>query len=235
MSDTGAPSDADQDGGDSDAAPLINPGFGLPTAPTTPNQLSLSTWTEIGAADWTCLDTPSGDQPSIQAISLSGRVTDFHAPMSGVGNATVTAFPGSELNGNSGMGTSSNAAPTRGEFALSLSPLPGGTTRYGFRLVADGYVETYRLNEYLLPTMATQTRDQSPLGESTANALTAAVGVTRSPVLGLPPQTAPAYVQVWGYRSAADLTAGTLALLAQLPTPIGAGAALTVVLEPRRL
>lgn len=289
------------DGGGIDAPMLENPGFPVPTAVTKANTFSMGAWSEVGDADWSCLNTPSDDQPSTQAIALTGVIDDFQSG-DGVGNATVTAFPGIMLSANSGMATSSNVAATRGQYSMNLTMLPSGTTRFGFKVESTGYLKTYLLNQYLNPANATQNRGISAVSESTANALPAFVGVTRdvadgvlagamrdcqgrevsnavatvsstmgtvahltgaetfyfsagssslpvrhtqSPttnkdglfvVLGLPPQTAPAFIQVWGFPTAADLAMGAagLKLLSELPSPVEANAVITGSFEPKR-
>lgn len=284
-----------------DAPMLENPGFPVPTAVTKANMKAGGVWTEIGDADWSCLNTPSADQPSTQAIALTGVIDDFQSG-DGVGNATVTAFPGIMLTANNGMATSSNVAATRGQYSMNLAALPSGTTRFGFKVEATGYLKTYLLNQYLNPANATQNRDISAVSESTANALPAFVGVTRdtakgvlagamrdcqgrevsnavatvsstqgtvahlagaetfyfsagssslpvrhtqSPtmnkdglfvVLNLPPQAAPAFIQIWGFPTAADLAMGAagLKLLGELASPVEANAVITGSFEPKR-
>ena len=141
-----------------------NPGFTVPTTTTKANMKVGGAWTEIGDADWTCLNTASPDQPSTQAIALSGKIEDFQTG-NGVGAATVTVFPGIELGGNLGTTTSSNVAATRGDYTMNLGMLPSGTTRYGFKFEADSYVKTYLLNQYVDPTMATQTRNMDAVSD----------------------------------------------------------------------
>jgi hypothetical protein len=53
-------------------------------------------------------------------------------------------------------------------------------------------------------------------------------------VLDLPPQTTPAYIQIWGFRNAAELAAGTLTLLSELAAPIEANAVITASVEVKR-
>jgi hypothetical protein len=56
-------------------------------------------------------------------------------------------------------------------------------------------------------------------------------------VLGLPPQTAAAYIQVWGFPTAADLAMGAagLKLLSEMPSPVEANAVITGSFEPKRM
>jgi hypothetical protein len=290
----------DGGGGGVDAADTLeNPGFPVPTATTKANMESGGAWTEIGDADWSCLNTPSTDQPSTQAIALSGKIEDFQTG-NGVGTATVTAFPGIMLSGNSGTATSDGAAATRGDYTMNLAMLPSGTTRYGFKFEAASYVKTYLLNQYVNPSMATQMRDMAAVSEATALALPAFIGVERDTtkgvlagafrdcqnrevsnavatvsatsgqvdhldgaktfyfsagstslpvrhtvepvmnndglfvILDLPPQTASAYVQVWGFRTADELASGQMTLLSELASPVEANAVITGSFEPKR-
>ncbi|MBE7448557.1 MAG: hypothetical protein HS111_06635 [Kofleriaceae bacterium] len=168
-----------------DAANMLpNPGFPVPTAPTKANERQGGVWTELGPANWSCLNTASTDQPSTQTISMSGLIEDFQTG-AGVGAAAITAFPGIDLNGNSGTATSDNNAQTRGEYTISLAQLPSGTTRYGFKFEAASYVKTYLLNQYVDPATATQTRDMAAVSEATALALPAFIGVTRDVTKGV--------------------------------------------------
>lgn len=290
-------------GGDDDnTAPIdgptgnTNPGFPTPTAVTKANEQVKGTWTEIGDADWSCLNTPSTDQPSTQAITLSGTLEDFQTG-NGVPDVEITAFPGIMLGGNTGMVTSGANGAYSG---LTVGQLPSGETRYGFKFEADGYVKTYLLNQYLEPGQATQTRTMAAVSTGTATALPAFIGVTRditkgvlagafrdcagnevsnavatvssvsmqpthlagaktfyfsagssslpvrhnvSPVmnkdglfviLDLPPQGAPAFVQVWGFKDAADLADGQMTLLSELASPVEENAIITGSFEPLR-
>lgn len=290
----------DDDGPAIDAADVLeNPGFPVPTATTKANMKVSGAWTEIGDADWSCLNTPSTDQASTQSVMLSGKIEDFQTG-NGVGTATVTAFPGIMLSGNSGMTVSDGTAATRGDYTMTVTALPTGTTRFGFKFEASGYVKTYLLNQYINPTMATQMRDMAAVSEATATALPAFIGVTRDPAMGvlagafrdcqnrevsnavatvsstsgsvdhltgaktfyfsagssslpvrhnvsatmnkdglfvvldLPPQTASAYIQIWGFRNEAELTSGQMTLLSELASPVEGNAIITGSIEPKR-
>lgn len=172
------------DDGGGPIEPPANPGFTKPTAATKANDRVSGAWTEIGPADWSCLNTASDDQPSTQAITLNGLVDDFQNG-DAVGAATITAFPGIMTTGSSGTATSSDVAADRGEFTMNLAALPSGETRFGFRIEATGYLKTYLLNQYLDPAQATQERTISGISELTANALPAFIGVTRDPSQGV--------------------------------------------------
>lgn len=164
-------------GGDLGAT-LENPGFPVPTAATAANANTEGVWSEVGPADWSCLDTPSADLPSTQSISLTGIVTDFQDGTP-IGNATITAFPGILVGGNSGTGTSSDVPATRGEYAMNVAMLPVGEARFGFAIEATGYLKTYVLYQYLDPASVTQAHDWSAFSENTATTLPALVGRAR--------------------------------------------------------
>jgi hypothetical protein len=294
------------DGGSTtiDAPVLENPGFPVPTAVTKANSDSTGAWVELGDADWSCLNTPSDDQPSTQAIALTGKIRDFQTSSTSIGNATVTAFPGIDTTGNlRAWRPRATSRQTRGDYTMNVPMLPTGQTRIGFKIEASGWLKTYLLNQYLNPANATQNLNISAVSESTANALPAFVGVTRDPadgvlagamrdcqgrevsnavatvsstsgtvshlpgaetfyfsalstslpvrhsqapttnkdglfvVLGLPPQTAAAYIQVWGFPTAADLAMGAagLKLLSEMPSPVEANAVITGSFEPKRM
>lgn len=291
-------------GGDDDQpldapAGLENPGFPTPTAITKANDQISGVWTEVGDADWSCLNTASPDQPSTQSIALSGQLQDFQTG-NGVSAGTITAFPGVNLDGNLGTATTGSTSNDRGNYSMTLGMLPSGTTRYGFKFEAASYVKTYLLNQYLDPTMGTQTRNMDAVSEGTATALPAFIGVTRdatkgvlagafrdcagmevsnavatvsstsgeishltgaktfyfsagssslpvrhnvAPVLNkdglfvildLPPQSAAAFVQIWGFKDAADLADGQMTLLSELASPVEANAVITGSFEPLR-
>jgi hypothetical protein len=292
------------DAGGIDAPELANPGFPVPTAVTKANDFTMGAWTELGDADWSCLNTPTSDMPGrAGGYMLSGKITDFQND-NPVGTASITAFPGVMLNGNVGTAMSANEAATRGNYSMTLGALPAGQTRYGFKIerpTAPPYLRTYLLNQYFDPANATQTRDISAVSVGTATAVIAFVGesfdnttgtlagafrdcqghevsnavatVSKTSgvvehltgantfyfsaaasslpvrhnvaptmnkdglfvVIDLPPQTANAFIQIWGFRTQAELTAGTLTLLSELPSPVEANAIITGSIEPKRM
>ena len=288
------------DAGATDAAVLANPGFPVPTAITKANGFVQGAWTELGDADWTCLNTPSSDRPSTGVIALSGKIRDFQTSSNGVGGATVTAFPGNMLSGNLGTATSDATAANKGNYSMNLARLPGTEKRFGFKIEAQGYLRTYLLNQYFDPAMATQVRNISAISIGTANAVIAFVGeqfdsttgtlagafrdcqdrevsnavatvsaasgrVEHLPgantfyfsaassslpvrhnvagtmnkdglfvVINLPPQAAAAYIQIWGFRTAAELASGNMTLLSELASPVEANAIITGSIEPKR-
>ena len=54
-------------------------------------------------------------------------------------------------------------------------------------------------------------------------------------VIELPAQAAPAFIQIWGFRNAAELASGTLTLLSELASPVEANAIITGSIEPKRM
>jgi len=148
-----------------------------PFAPTKANVQTNGAWTEVGPADWTCLNTARTDLPSTGAVPISGRVTDFQTG-NGVGATQIIAFPTVGSSTILGTTASSNVPATRGDYAMTLGQLPPGTTRYGFAMSATNYVSTYVLDAYVPPGTGA-VRDLELISEATATALPAFIGVTR--------------------------------------------------------
>lgn len=159
-----------------DAPPGSNGGFVTPTAVTKANVEIGGAWTEVGDADWSCLGTPSPDQPSTGTIALSGRIGDFQTG-NGVGAATITGWSTSPAM-TVGTTISSSSAATRGDYAMTLGMLPSGTTRYGFTITATSYTSTVVLRRYYAPGPPA-TDDLDAISDATATAIPAFVGVTR--------------------------------------------------------
>lgn len=154
-----------------------NPGFIVPSASTRANVKSGGTWSDVGAADWSCLGTPSADQPPTTPIALSGRAIDFQTG-EGVGAAQIQAFAIAAPTSVLGTATSSDVTATRGQFTMALAPLPPSARRYAFSLVSPGTLKTYIVDRYLTPG-APQTIQLPGVSESTAEALPAFIGITR--------------------------------------------------------
>jgi hypothetical protein len=171
------------DGGDDDTATVdaavsSNPGFVPPEGVTTAWDSQGGQWVEVGPADWSCLGTPSDDQPTAGAVTLSGAVDDFQTgdPVPG---ATVSVFPGVDFDNPVDTVT----ADANGDYTATL---PAGTTRFGFKAEADGTLDTYLLNQVVADPQATTAGfTVNSVSELTANALPAFIGVTRTPGLGV--------------------------------------------------
>jgi hypothetical protein len=280
-------------------AGAANPGFATPTTTTRASEWREGMWTDVGAADWGCLDTPRTDPPPTQAIALTGDVRDYQTG-NGVGGAEVTALAGVDLRGDLGRTLTSDVAATRGEYSVTVAPLPAGATRYGFGLRADGWLRTYQLGVALDPARPSQRLPLEAWSVSTLTALPAFIGQTYAPtdalvtgtiedcagrrvagaiatvstasevprhaasadtyyfsagatslpvrhatapatrgdgrflVLGVLPQEAPSFVQVWGFPDDPSLTAGRLRLLAELAVTLEVSAVTAIRLEPHR-
>lgn len=292
----------DGDGGATiDAPPANNTGFPRPTAVTRANNFAAGAWVEVGDADWTCLGTPPADFASANAIRLAGRVKDLTAASTGVGRASMVAFPGVMTGLEMGTAVTDDVGPTtRGDYTMGLSVLPPGSTRFGFKLEAAAYLRTFVLNQYLPAERTVQSRDFWMLSTAGAMAWATRVGATFDPssasvtgvfrdcvgrtvsnavatisatrgavehlpgattyyfsadalsapvdhaaspvmnktgefvILGAAPRATLGYVQLWGFRTPAELAAGTLTLLGEMPTPVEGGALTTGVFEAKR-
>jgi hypothetical protein len=171
---------------DPEAADPCNPGFVTPGEATHAWVEVDGEWVDQGLADWTCLGTPSADEPMALegTLTITGEANDFQSgdPVPG---AEVTAFLGIDVDG-----TPLATATTDDEGVYSIT-IPtaaaafGTATRLGFRVEADETLPTLLLNQYFDPDTAAQTRGLNSVSESTANALPAFIGVTRTPGRGV--------------------------------------------------
>lgn len=166
----GPPIDAPMD------APAMS--FPRPTAPMHANVKVNGMWVDQGLADWSCMGTPTSDQPSTGPMTLSGRVVDFQTT-NGVPAANIVAYAPSTSQ-MVGTGMSSNAGATRGNYTMTLQQLPSTSRRFTFAITAQGYPGTYLLEQYISPA-ASAMRDLTAFSDPTMNSLTAVVGITRNP------------------------------------------------------
>lgn len=134
-------------------------------------------WTSQGPADWSCLNTPSSDTPSTTAITLTGLVDDFQTgdPVPAV---SITAFHDIDLANPIATGTSDD----NGNYTMTL---PVGVERVGFDMTAEGQMRTLLLNQYFDPATSDQSHDMSSVSVLTTQALSAFIGVTRTPGRGV--------------------------------------------------
>lgn len=158
-----------------DAADLPNAGFVPPTEVTKANEND----TEVGDADWSCLNTPSDDQATTVEITLTGVLNDFQTASTEIRDATVEVFQGIDI-GN----PVDEDGPTdvSGEYTLTL---PTGGTRWGFKLSAPDYLDTFLLNQYFEPGTAAQSLNISGISSGLATALPAIIGIVRDPAEGV--------------------------------------------------
>jgi hypothetical protein len=157
-----------------DAAPPVDNGFNKPTDVLHANNepTGATTPTDLGVADFSCLNTASTDMATTVAVSLSTTVKDFQSHNL-VPNAMVTAFQ--DINYTTPFDTQ-----TADENAAITFTVPIGTKRFGFEMNGTGVMPTFLHNQYLDPSMATQTlaRIQS-VSDATAETLPALIGETR--------------------------------------------------------
>ncbi len=167
------------DGDDDDAPDATvtggNTGFIVPTETTKAFDGS----TELGEADWTCLNTPTDDVPNSVAITLTGVLNDFQTSSTEIRDATVTVFHGIDY-----QNPVASDGPTSVDGTYSLT-LPVGGTRWGFKVSAPTYMDTFLLNQYYQPTVAAQSTNISGISNGLATALPAFIGINRTPGTGV--------------------------------------------------
>jgi hypothetical protein len=155
-----------------DDAPVVDRGFNTPTTVTKAYKEESGVWMEQGDANFGCLNTPTGDMATTVAVTLSGTVEDFQTG-NAVPDAVVTIFDDVDTN-------NPFATVTADENGAYTATIPVGTKRFGFKMVAEGQMETLLLNQYIDPSTAAQSLNIGSVSELTANALPAFIGVTRT-------------------------------------------------------
>lgn len=172
-----------------DAPPAVDVGFNTPTKTLKANMASGTTFTEIGDADLSCLNTPSADVATATAVTLTTHVKDFQNSGQVIPKASVTVFPGIDA-------TQAFAAPVvsdaNGQVVLTI---PAGQKRIGFKMAggstsADGTVtqlDTFLLFQHLDPNLAAQTNPDpiQSVSNTTAALLPALIGEDRTPGTGV--------------------------------------------------
>ena len=172
--------DDDGGGGDGpDGGTLENPGFATPDAVTTAHVKEGAVWSEVGPANWSCLDTPSDDAPSTVAIAITGVVRDFQNEDDVIADAMVSVYDGNDITGTA---IAEATSESDGTFALTL---PTGVERVAYKTTAEDYLPTYLLNQYYLPDAEEQSEDLEPISVSLANTLTAFINKERTLGLGV--------------------------------------------------
>ena len=166
------PDAADLDAGPAiDAAPLPNPGFVTPTSTTRANAFRNGQWTDVGAADWSCLAQPSEPVP-MGGYTLTGTVRDYGTSQS-VGAATIVASVNGATVANATSATGGGG--TRGTYRMDIPALPTGATRVRFTVSAGNAKKTIAIDRYLGQVGVT-TLDLPILSLGTVGALPDAVG-----------------------------------------------------------
>lgn len=163
-------------GGEEDL--LADIGFATPTEVTTAYAEVESGWELVGTANWSCLNTLTDEVPTSTDITLSGTVADFQTD-DPLPDASVTVYGDDGITGSEIVTTDSDA---EGLYELQL---PSGGTTWAFKVVAEGALDTYTLNEYFAPTQELQSSILDSVSVLTAQALPAFIGVTRTPGLGV--------------------------------------------------
>ncbi len=140
---TGTPDAAVKDVGFNTPTKTLKANMGVTSGTTT-------TWTEIGDADLTCLNTPNADVATTVAVTLNTIVKDFQAGTL-VPNAAITTFQGIDSTTSFDMKTTD----TNGDVTMTI---PVGTKRFGFKMTTtDGTtMPTLLLNQTVDPGMALQ-------------------------------------------------------------------------------
>jgi hypothetical protein len=150
-------------------------GFNKPAAPLKANNNN----TEVGAAELGCLNMASTDQATTpDKIMLTTTVKDFQNG-DPVPNAMVTAFNGIEIDRPFDTKTADSMAKV-------TIDIPKGTKRFGFKMKAQGSLDTLLLNQIVDPGMATQTTDSIDIiSNGTATTLPVLIGKQRTPGTGV--------------------------------------------------
>jgi hypothetical protein len=168
--------------------PLANPGFVRPGSSPDARWDQAITWaysedndvfTDLGPADWSCLNTPSGLQPSTASITISGVLEDFQTSKE-ITEAEISVF--AETKDINGAGLDTTVTDEDGNYSVTVA---AGVDSVAFRVIARGQMDTYSLNEKINPDSPEQEVDVGSVSLLTANALPAFIGVTRTAGLGI--------------------------------------------------
>jgi len=168
--------------------PLTNPGFVTPgsspdahwdQAITTAYKEDNDVFTDLGPADWSCLNTASDLQPSTTSITFSGVLEDFQTSRD-IPEGEISIF--AETKDIGGTGADNTVTDEDGNFTLTMD---AGIQTVAFRVIARGQMDTYSLNEQVKADQTEQVIDVGSVSLLTANALPAFIGVTRTPGLGI--------------------------------------------------
>ncbi len=166
----------DTNPGDNGGNPEI--GFATPTTVTTAYRDLDPGFEMAGAANWDCLNTANDETVSTEDIVLTGTVEDFQSH---------DALPGAEITlfGDGGITSTALATATADDDGKYSLTLPAGQTLWAFQLKYEDSLDTYTLNEYFSDGGAEQSTVIDSVSVSTAQALPAFIGVTRTPGLGI--------------------------------------------------
>jgi hypothetical protein len=159
-----------------------NKGFICPTATALSwtFDADASAWVEVGPADFSCLGAANEDTASTVDINITGLVADFEKGTP-VTDASIEVFPGVDF----ASPFAADSPITTGADGTFTATVPTGQTRIGFKVTAAGYLDTYTLNSYFAPDTAEQNDELNAVAVGTANLVTALLGITRTPELGI--------------------------------------------------
>ncbi len=167
------------DGPTPDAPEDVDIGFKQPTAFVKANmEVSEDNWTSLGAADLSCLNTPSSDPATTVAVELTTLVRDFQSDNL-VPNANIVAFRGQDI-------TDVFDTQTADGDAVVKIHIPVGVKRFGYKMTDPESLDTLLLNQKVDPDTAMQ--DESSIrtvSKATAATMPALIGISRTPGTGV--------------------------------------------------
>ncbi len=174
VTDAGPTVDAPDDG---PPPPPPNPGFVNPVGTTRANLFRNGAWTDVGPADWSCLNQTAEPLPA--RYTISGTVRDFAS-----GNGAAATIGATALGQPLGAASTTNQPGARGQYRMELAPLPAGATRVRFKVDATGARSTITIDRYLGPS-GMVALDLPLMSDNTARSLPAFVGMMSNPNAGL--------------------------------------------------
>jgi hypothetical protein len=161
----------------------VDIGFNAPTVTLKANkEVAEDDWQEQGAADLSCLGTPSADQATSVPVTLNVVVKDFQSG-NAVPSSMIEVFP--EQKYTMPFGT----AVTADSMANATVMIPTGVKRFGYRMTSGSSLPTFLLNQTIEPDVAVQpTGCSTPpcratiqsVSNATAATLPALIGQTRT-------------------------------------------------------
>jgi hypothetical protein len=160
-------------------AGVVDIGFKKPEKSLKANmELAEDSWMEIGAADFSCLNTPNADLPTSVAVELTTTVLDFQSDNL-VPNAEIEVFANQDT-ANPFFTTTSD------QNAVATIQLPVGTKRFGYRLTDPESLDTLLLNQKVDPDEMVQTEGSiRTVSKATAATMPALIGISRTPGTGV--------------------------------------------------
>jgi hypothetical protein len=161
---------------DPDASTGGNPGF------IVPPQIAMANvdGKEVGEADWTCLGQPSDDVVTAVEINLTGTLGAFADNGDPNPGGSVQVFEGIDY-----QTVVDEFGPTELDGAYQLTLPAGSGPRWGFKLTADNFLDTFLLNQYFDPNDTEQSLTINGISEGIASALPAIIGINRTEGTGV--------------------------------------------------